>query len=152
MSKSHALQCAAFQLATHHTFHANKSSSFYPMADDNSTCPHCRDLWTMNHILFKCLEFWEPQGMILNPHSHNTAHHLFSSKTGRHQLIEFLHATQALLHPLLCSHYGTANQANATHLEVYVSVASRVWLWVSRAMVYCLYIVGIYTWEVLLHT
>jgi hypothetical protein len=31
-SKSHALQCAAFQLATHHAFHANYSTSFHPMA------------------------------------------------------------------------------------------------------------------------
>jgi hypothetical protein len=40
-SKSCLLQCAAFQLATHHAFHANYSAAFRPTAGDNTTCPHC---------------------------------------------------------------------------------------------------------------
>jgi hypothetical protein len=99
-SKSRALQCAAFQLATHHAFHADYSSSFRPTAGDNTSCPHCGDLWTMNHVLFDCPEFWEPRGMVLDPIYHNTTHQLFSSKNGGRRLVEFLHATQALLRPL----------------------------------------------------
>ena len=99
-SKSCALQCAAFQLATHHTFHADYSSSFHPSAGDNTSCPHCNIPWTMPHILFNCDTFWEACGTILNPLYHNTIHQLFSSKSGGRHLVEFLHVTQALLRPL----------------------------------------------------
>jgi Reverse transcriptase (RNA-dependent DNA polymerase) len=99
-SKSRSLQCAAFQLATHHAFHADYSSSFRPTAGDNTSCLHCHALWTMPHVLFECDTFWEPRGLILDPIHHNTIHHLFSSNNGGRRLVEFLHATQALLRPL----------------------------------------------------
>jgi hypothetical protein len=99
-SKSRSLQCAAFQLATHHAFHADYSASFRPTAGDNTSCPHCDASWTMPHVLFDCDTFWEARGLILNPTHHNTTHHLFSSKNGGRHLVEFLHATQALLRPL----------------------------------------------------
>jgi hypothetical protein len=54
----------------------------------------------MPHVLFDCDTFWEARGPILDPIHHNTTHHLFSSKNGGRRLIEFLHATQALLRPL----------------------------------------------------
>jgi hypothetical protein len=81
-SKSRSLQCAAFQLATHHAFHADYSTSFRPTAGDNTSCPHCNVPWTMPHVLFDCDTFWEARGLILNPIHHNTIHHLFSSKVG----------------------------------------------------------------------
>jgi hypothetical protein len=99
-SKSRALQSAAFQLATHHAFHADYSASFRPTAGDTTLCPHCGHLWTMTHVLFDCDLFWEERGLILDPLHHNTTRHLFSSKDGGHRLVEFLHATQALLRPL----------------------------------------------------
>jgi hypothetical protein len=99
-SNSRSLQCAAFQLATHHAFHADYSASFRPTAGDNTSCPHCGAPWTMPHVLFDCDAFWEARGLILDPIHHNTIHHLFSSKNGGRRLVEFLHATQALLHPL----------------------------------------------------
>jgi hypothetical protein len=98
--RSRSLQCAAFQLATHHAFHADYSSSFRPTAGDNTSCPHCSEPWTMPHVLFDCDAFWEARGLHLDPIYHNTIHHLFSSNNGRRRLVEFLHATQALLHPL----------------------------------------------------
>jgi endonuclease/exonuclease/phosphatase (EEP) superfamily protein YafD len=97
---SRSLQSAAFQLATHHAFHADYSSSFRPTAGDNTTCPHCSASWTMPHVLFDCDTFWEARGLHLDPIYHNTIHHLFSSKPGGRRLVEFLHATQALLRPL----------------------------------------------------
>jgi hypothetical protein len=100
LSKSRLLQCAAFQLATHHAFHADYSTSFQPTAGDNTSCPHCNTPWTMPHVLFDCDTFWEAQGLLLDPIHHNTIHHLFSSIDGGHCLVEFLHATQALLCPL----------------------------------------------------
>jgi hypothetical protein len=99
-SKSRSLQCAAFQLATHHAFHADYSNSFRPTAGDNTSCPHCDAPWTMSHVLFDCDAFWEARGLILDPIYHNTTHHLFSSANGGRCLVEFLHATQALLRPL----------------------------------------------------
>jgi hypothetical protein len=100
-SKSRSLQCAAFQLATHHAFDANYSTTFRPTAGDNTSCPHCGSLWTIPHVLFDCDAFWEQRGLILDPIHHNTIHTLFSSKSGGGgRLVEFLHATQALLRPL----------------------------------------------------
>jgi hypothetical protein len=54
----------------------------------------------MTHALFDCDAFWEARGLLLDPIYHNTIHHLFSSKDGSRRLVEFLHATQALLRPL----------------------------------------------------
>jgi Reverse transcriptase (RNA-dependent DNA polymerase) len=99
-SQSCSLQCAAFQLATHHAFHTDYSASFHPTAGDNTSCPHCHAPWTMSHVLFDCDVFWEARGLLLDPIHHNTIHHLFSSKDGGRRLVEFLHATQALLRPL----------------------------------------------------
>jgi hypothetical protein len=99
-SSSRSLQSASFQLATHHAFHADYSTSFRPTAGDNTLCPHCDLPWTMTHVLFDCDHFWEERGMILDPLHHNTIHQLFSSKNGGRRLVEFLHATQALLRPL----------------------------------------------------
>jgi hypothetical protein len=76
-SKSRALQCAAFQLTTHHAFHADYSSSFRPSAGDNTSCPHCNTPWTMPHVLFDCNEFWEAHSSFLDPLYHNTIHELF---------------------------------------------------------------------------
>jgi hypothetical protein len=59
-SKSRTLQCAAFQLATHHAFDATYSASFHPTANDNTSCPHCPSPWTITHVLFECDAFWEP--------------------------------------------------------------------------------------------
>jgi hypothetical protein len=99
-SKSRALQCATFQLATHHAFHADYSSSFCLTAGDNTSCPHCNSPWTMPHVLFDCDTFWEARGTILDPIYHNTIRQLFSSESGGQCLVEFLHVTQALLRPL----------------------------------------------------
>jgi hypothetical protein len=100
ISKSHALQCAAFQLVTHHAFHANYSSSFCLMAGNNTSCPYGGSSWTMPHVLFNCNKFWEPCSLILDPIYHNTIHQLFSSRDGSCCLVKFLHVTQALLCPL----------------------------------------------------
>jgi hypothetical protein len=83
-----------------YAFHADYSTSFRPTAGDNTVCPHCNAPWTMPHVLFDCDAFWEARGTILDPIYHNTIHHLFSSKNGGRRLVEFLHATQALLRPL----------------------------------------------------
>jgi hypothetical protein len=99
-SSSRALQCAAFQLATHHAFHANYSTTFRPTAGDTTACPHCGSPWTMPHVLFDCDFYWEARGLLLDPIHHNTIHTLFSSRTRGRHLVEFLHATQALLRPL----------------------------------------------------
>jgi hypothetical protein len=99
-SKSRTLQCAAFQLATHHEFHADYLSSFHPTTGDNTLCPHCNAPWTMPHVFFDCDTFWEAHGMFLDPIYHNTTHQLFSSNNGGRCLIKFLHATQALLRRL----------------------------------------------------
>jgi hypothetical protein len=58
-SKSHTLQSTAFQLAIHHAFDTTYSSLFCPSANDNTTCPHCRESWTIPHVLFDCEAFWE---------------------------------------------------------------------------------------------
>jgi hypothetical protein len=77
-SNSRSLQSAAFQLATHHAFHADYSASFRPTAGDNTTCPYCGQLWTMTHVLFDCDRFWEECGLILNPLHHTHTHtHIF---------------------------------------------------------------------------
>jgi hypothetical protein len=99
-SKSRVLQSAAFQLATHHAFDATYSTQFRPSANDNTTCPHCHVPWTIPHVLFDCDAFWEARGLFLDPVYHNTIHTLFSCKNGGRRLVEFLHATQALLRPL----------------------------------------------------
>jgi hypothetical protein len=99
-SDSRSLQSASFQLATHHAFHADYSASFRPTAGDNTLCPHCGLPWTMTHVLFGCDHFWEARGLILDPLHHNTTYQLFSLKDGGRHLVDFLHATQALLRPL----------------------------------------------------
>jgi hypothetical protein len=99
-AKSRTLQCAAFQLASHHAFHADYSAHFRTYANDNTSCSHCGSPWTMIHVLFECDHFWEARGLILDPLSEPTIHQLFSSFNGGRRLVEFLHATQALLRPL----------------------------------------------------
>jgi Reverse transcriptase (RNA-dependent DNA polymerase) len=69
-SSSRALQCTAFQLATHHAFHADYSTAFRPTARDTTECPHCSSPWTMPHVLFDCDFFWEARGLILDPICH----------------------------------------------------------------------------------
>jgi hypothetical protein len=53
-----AYQSAAFQIITGHTFDASYSSRFRANAGDNTTCPHCGDRHTVDHILFNCNHFW----------------------------------------------------------------------------------------------
>ena len=57
-AQSRAYQSAAFQIITGHAFNATYSSRFRKNANDNTTCPHCGDRYTINHVLFDCEHFW----------------------------------------------------------------------------------------------
>ena len=57
-AESHPYQSTAFQLITGHAFDTTYSRCFRARADDNTTCPHCGDIYTINHILFHCDHFW----------------------------------------------------------------------------------------------
>ena len=58
-AESHMYQFTAFQLITRHAFDTTCSSRFRAGADDNTTCPHCGNCYTINHILFNCDHFIE---------------------------------------------------------------------------------------------
>ena len=55
---SHLYQSATFQLITGHAFDASYSCHFRTRADDNTTCPHCGNTYTVDHILFNCDQYW----------------------------------------------------------------------------------------------
>jgi hypothetical protein len=95
-SQSRAYQLAAFQVITGHTFDATYSSRFRRNAGDNTTCPHCGDLFTVHHALFDCDHFWYERATIIEC----DANYLFSTFSGGKMLTRYLHATQTLLRPL----------------------------------------------------
>ena len=95
-AQSHAYQSAAFQLITGHAFDTNYSSCFRRNAGDNTTCPHCSERHTIDHILFNCDHFWYQCTTIIECDKS----YLFSTFSGGKMLTRFLHETQSLLHPL----------------------------------------------------
>ena len=95
-AQSRAYQSAAFQLITHHAFDAGYSSRFRRNAGDNTTCPHCGDQYTIDHVLFECDHFWYQRATIIECDKS----YLFSTFSGGKMLTRFLHATQSLLRPL----------------------------------------------------
>ena len=64
-AQSHAYQSAALQIITGHAFDASYSSHFQKNAGDNTTCPHCGDRHTIDHILFDCDHFWYERATII---------------------------------------------------------------------------------------
>ena len=96
-AESHALQSATFQLITGHCFAADYSSRFRANAGDNTTCPHCGDRHTVDHILFDCDHLWYERATIIECDKN----YLFSTLSGGKMLVCFLHKTQSLLRPLL---------------------------------------------------
>ena len=95
-AQSRAYQSTAFQIITGHAFDATYSSRFRKNASDNITCPHCGDLYTINHVLFDCDHFWYERATIIKCDKH----YLFSTLSGGKMLTRFLHVTQTLLRPL----------------------------------------------------
>ena len=95
-AQSRAYQSAAFQLITGHAFDAGYSARFRANTDDNTTCPHCSDRHTINHILFDCDHLWYERATIIECDKN----YLFSTLSGSKMLVRFLHQTQSLLRPL----------------------------------------------------
>ena len=95
-SQSRAYQSAAFQLITGHAFDAGYSLRFRRNAGDNTTCPHCGSLHTIDHVLFDCDHHWYPRATIIECDKN----FLFSTLPGGKMLVKFLHQTQTLLCPL----------------------------------------------------
>ena len=95
-AESRAYQSATFQLITSHAFDATYSSHFRANAGNNTTCLHCSDRHTVDHILFDCDHFWYERATILECDKH----YLFSTFSDGKMLVHFLHRMQSLLHPL----------------------------------------------------
>ena len=95
-TQSHAYQSALFQLITGHAFDASYSAHFQANAGDNTTCPHCGDRYTVDHILFSCNHFWYEHATTIECDKN----YLFSTFSGGKMLVRFLHQTQSLLRPL----------------------------------------------------
>ena len=95
-TQSRAYQSASFQLITGHAFDASYSAHFQANADDNTTCPHCGDRHTIDHVLFDCNHHWYERATILECDKN----YLFSTLSGGKMLVRFLHQTQSLLCPL----------------------------------------------------
>ena len=93
---SHAYQSAAFQIITRHAFNATYSSRFRRNAGDNTTCPYCGDLHTVDHVLFDCDHHWYKRTTIIECNKT----YLFSTFFSGKMLTRFLHQTQSLLRPL----------------------------------------------------
>ena len=91
-SQSRAYQSAAFQIITGHAFDANYSLRFRQNAGDNTTCPHCGDLHTIDHVLFDCDHHWYPRATIIECDKN----FLFSTLSGGKMLVKFLHQTQMM--------------------------------------------------------
>ena len=89
-------QSATFQLITGHAFDTGYSARFRANAGDNTTCPHCSDCHTIDHILFDCDHFWYKRATILECDKN----YLFSTSSSGKMLVRFLHQTQSLLRPL----------------------------------------------------
>jgi hypothetical protein len=96
MAESHAYQSTAFQIITGHAFDASYSFRFQLGAGDNTTCPHCGEHYTVDHVLFDCDHFWYECATIIQC----DRSYLFSTLSGSKMLIRFLHHMQSLLHPL----------------------------------------------------
>ena len=94
--QSRAYQSTAFQLITSHAFDANYSTCFRANADNNTSCPHCEDRHTVDHVLFDCDHFWYEHATILECDKT----YLFSTLSSSKMLVRFLHETQSLLRPL----------------------------------------------------
>ena len=84
-----AYQSAAFQIITGHTFDATYSSHFQANTGDNTTCPHCGHLYTVDHVLFDCDHFWYEHVTIIECDKN----YLFSTLSGGKMLVQFLHQT-----------------------------------------------------------
>ena len=82
-------QSAAFQLITGHAFEGNYSTRFCARAHDNTSCPHCGEFYTTDHILFECDHFWYKRATTI----HCDKNYLFSSFSGGKMLVKFLHLT-----------------------------------------------------------
>ena len=95
-AQSRVYQSTAFQLITGQAFDANYSSRFWRNAGDNTSCPHCGERHTIDHILFDCNHFWYQRATIIECDKS----YLFSTFSGSKMLTRFLHETQSLLHPL----------------------------------------------------
>ena len=95
-ANSRSYQSAAFQLITGHAFEANYSTRFRARANDNTSCPHCGDFYTTDHILFECDHFWYERATTI----HCDKNYLFSTFSSGKMLVKFLHLTQSLLQPL----------------------------------------------------
>ena len=86
-AQSRAYQSAAFQLITGHAFDAGYSARFRALAGDNTSCPHCGDAHTIDHILFECDHLWYERATILECDKT----YLFSTTSGGKMLVRFLH-------------------------------------------------------------
>ena len=95
-SQSRTYQSAAFQIITGHAFDAGYSLRFRRNAGDNTTCPHCGDLHTIDHVLFECDHHWYQRATTIECNKN----FLFSTLSSGKMLAKFLHQTQTLLHPL----------------------------------------------------
>jgi hypothetical protein len=93
---SRLYQSAAFQLITGHAFEGNYSNRFRARAQDNTSCPHCGEFYTTDHILFDCDHLWYERATTI----HCDKNYLFSTFSGGKMLVKFLHLTQSLLRPL----------------------------------------------------
>ena len=105
----------SIQLTTRHAFDANYSMNFRPQAGDNTLCP-CDTTWelraanptddllpptnyTIAHVITECPLFTDQRLAAFGTRSPSLPF-LFSTERGGRQLVDFLHATQALLRPL----------------------------------------------------
>ena len=89
---SRPYQSATFQLITGHAFEGNYSNRFRAGAHDNTSCPHCGEFYTTDHILFNCDHFWYERATTI----HCDKNYLFSTFSGGKMLVKFLHLTQSV--------------------------------------------------------
>ena len=95
-AQSRTYQSTAFQLITGHAFDAGYSLRFRRNAGDNTTCPHCGNLHTIDHALFECDHYWYQRATIIECDKN----FLFPTLSGGKMLTKFLHQAQTLLRPL----------------------------------------------------
>jgi hypothetical protein len=93
---------AAIQLTTRHAFHSWYSDNFRPEAGDNTTCP-CSNTQhpvphSVEHVLLRCPLHSTTRQKIFGPNP--SLAFIFETEAGGRKLCDFLHITQALLHPL----------------------------------------------------
>ena len=98
-SRSRQLQSCAFQIFTRHAFEADYSDKFWPLANDNTICPHCDDeqCFTIRHAIHECEGFRDIYPELIG---RRDISELLSSETGARRLCKFIHHTQCLLRPL----------------------------------------------------